>query len=82
MKKLLLILFLGLTTVAYANSEKSHKKDYLHKNSKYYEEYKKQLIEQNKSYEEEKRKKNKTSDSIIANDIETIDFSTGKPIKK
>lgn len=82
MKKLVLILFLGFTTVTYAQSQKPTKNHAIHKKDKYYEEYKKQLIEQNKLYEEEKRRKNRISDSVNNNDTEIIDFSTGKPIKK
>ncbi len=82
MKKIVLILFLGITTFAYGQSQKQTTNHFTHKKNKLYEEHKKQLIEQNKIYEEEKRKNNTTSDSIKINDTETVDFSTGKPVKK
>lgn len=82
MKKIILIVIFGLTTLAYGQQEKKPINQFTHKKNKLYEEHKKQLMEQNKKYEEEKRKENKNSDYIQMNDTEIVDFSTGKPVKR
>lgn len=82
MKKIILILIFGLTTLAYGQQERKPINQFTHKKNKLYEQHKKQLVEQNKIYEEERKKKNKNSDSLNENDGEIVDFSTGKPIKK
>lgn len=83
MKKIFYITILSLVSIlnAHAQTETTlsqDKKNYLYKI------HKKQLAEQNKAFQEEKYKKGITTDNTekAITDVEIVDFSSGKPVKK